>query len=90
MGQAVRPQRLGQGIQRTSAGERAWLSMLVDTMEKISREKTARPARTAPCDARLLTMVRLQLGRPQSARSVVPHRPTNHAARLGHRPKSVV
>jgi hypothetical protein len=86
MGQAVRPQRLGQGIQRTGAGERAWLSMLVDTMEKISREKTARPdARTAPGDARLLTMVRLQLGR-----SVVPHRPINHAARLGHRTKSAI
>jgi hypothetical protein len=35
MGQAVRPQRLGQGlgqglgIERTRAGERAWLSMLL-------------------------------------------------------------
>jgi hypothetical protein len=84
MGQAVRPQRLGQGIQRTGAGERAWLSMLVDTMEKISREKTTRPG------ASLLTTVRLQLGRSQPGRSVVPHRPVNHAARLGHRTKSAV
>ena len=84
MGQAVRPQRLGQGIQRTGAGERAWLCMLVDTMEKISREKTARPG------ASLLTMVRLQLGRSQPGRSVVPHRPIHHAARLGHRAKSAV
>jgi hypothetical protein len=79
MGQAVRPQRLG--IKRTVAGERAWLSMLIDTMEKISRQD----ARTAPCDARLLTMVRLQLGR-----SVVPHRPINHAARSSHRTKRAI
>jgi hypothetical protein len=65
--------------------------MLVDTMEKISREKTARPhGRTAPCDAGLLTTVRLQLGRSQPGRSVVPHRPINHGARLGHRTKSAV
>ena len=76
---------------RSGDGERLWLSMLVDTMEKISREKTARPdVRTAPCDASLLTTVRLQLGRSQSGRSVVPHRPINHAARLGHRAKSAV
>jgi hypothetical protein len=91
MGQAVRPQRLGQGLQRTGAGERAWLSMLVDTMEKISREKTTRPhGRTPPCDAGLPTTVRLQLGRSQPGRSVVPHRPINHAARLGHRAKSAI
>jgi hypothetical protein len=84
MGQAIRPQRLGQGIQRTGAGERAWLSMLVDTMEKISRDKMARPG------ASLLTTVRLQLGRSQPGRSMVPHRPINHAARLGHRTKSAV
>jgi hypothetical protein len=83
MGQAVRPQRLGQGlgIQRTGAGERAWLSMLIDTMEKISR----RDVRTAPCDAKLLTMVRLHLGR-----SVVPHRPINHAARSSHRTRPAI
>ena len=88
MGQAVRPQRLGQGlgIERTGSGERAWLSMLVDTMEKISQEKVARPdVRIAPCDARLLTKVRLQLGR-----SVVPHRPINHAARSSHRTRAAI
>jgi hypothetical protein len=90
MGQAVRPQRLGSGqglgIERTGSGERAWLSMLVDTMEKISREKVARPnVRTAPCDAGLLTMVRQQLGR-----SVVPHRPVNHAARSSHRTRAAI
>jgi hypothetical protein len=88
MGQAVRPQRLGQGlgVERTGLGERAWLSMLVDTMEKISREKMARPdVRTAPCDAGLLTKVRLQLGR-----SVVPHRPINHAARSSHRTRAAI
>jgi hypothetical protein len=83
MGQAVRPQRLGQdlGIPRTYVGERAWLSMLVDAMEKVSH----RDVRTAPCDARLLTMVRLKLGR-----SVVPHRPINRAARSGHRTRTAI
>jgi hypothetical protein len=87
MGQAVRPQRLGQGlgqglgIERTRAGERAWLSMLIDAMEQVSR----RDVRTAPCDARLLAMVRLHLGR-----SVVAHRPINYAARLGHRTKRAI
>jgi hypothetical protein len=84
MGQAIRPQRLGQGIQRTGAGERAWLSMLVDTMEKISRDKMARPG------ASLLTTVRLQLGRSQPGRSMVPHRPINHAARSSHRTKRAI
>jgi hypothetical protein len=55
--------------------------MLIDTMEKISR----RDVRTAPCDAKLLTMVRLHLGR-----SVVPHRPINHAARSSHRTRPAI
>jgi len=70
MGQAVRSQRLG--IERTGAGERAWLSMLIDTMENISR----RDVRNTSCDATLLSGVRLQLGR-----SVAPHRRANHAVR---------
>jgi hypothetical protein len=78
MGQAVRPQRLG--IERTGAGERAWLSMLIDTMEKISR----RDVRSAPCDAGLLTTVRLRLAR------AVPHRQPKHAVRSGHRTKPVI
>ena len=69
MGQAVRPQRLG--IERTGAGERAWLSMLIDTMETISH----RELQTAPCDARLLTVVSLKLGRPAP-----PHRRVNRPA----------
>jgi hypothetical protein len=69
MGQAVRPQRLG--IERTGAGERAWLSMLIDTMETISH----REVQTAPCDARLLTVVSLQL-----RRSVGPPSRASHAA----------
>jgi hypothetical protein len=79
MGQAVRPQRLG--IERTDAGERAWLSMLIDAMEKVSR----RDVRTAPCDARLLMRARLHLGR-----SVVRHRPIHHAVRSGHRTKPAI
>jgi hypothetical protein len=79
MGQAVRPQRLG--IMRTYAGERAWLSMLVDTMEKVSH----RDVQTTPCDARLLTKVRLKLGR-----SVVSHRPIRRVARSGHRTRTAI
>jgi hypothetical protein len=83
MGQAVRRQRLGYGlgIERTAAGERAWLSMLVATMEKISR----REVRTVPCDPRLLAMVHLQL-----RRSMAPRRPINHAAGSNHRIKRVI
>jgi hypothetical protein len=55
--------------------------MLIDAMEQVSR----RDVRTAPCDARLLAMVRLHLGR-----SVVAHRPINYAARLGHRTKRAI
>jgi hypothetical protein len=79
MGQAVRPQRLG--IERTGAGERAWLSMLIDTMETISH----REVQTAPCDARLLTVVSLQL-----RRSVVPHRRVHDAASSTHRTKPAI
>ena len=60
MGQAVRPQRLG--IERTGAGERAWLSMLIDTMEKVSRPEF----RATPCDPRVFSALRLQLARPAS------------------------
>jgi len=70
MGQAVRPQRLG--IERTGAGERAWLSMLIDTMETISH----REVQTAPCDARLLSVVSLQL-----RRSVIANPRVDHPAR---------
>jgi len=78
MGQAVRPQRLG--IERTGAGERAWLSMLIDTMETISH----REVQTAPCDARLLSVVSLQLKRSVAANPRIDHlarstRPTKPA-----------
>jgi hypothetical protein len=79
MGQAVRPQRLG--IERTGAGERAWLSMLIDTMETISH----REVQTAPCDARLLTVVSLQL-----RRSVAPHRRVHDAASSTRRTKPAI
>jgi hypothetical protein len=79
MGQAVRPQRLG--IERTGAGERAWLSMLIDTMETISH----REVQTAPCDARLLSVVSLQL-----RRSVVPHRRVHDGASSTRRIKPAI
>jgi hypothetical protein len=79
MGQAVRPQRLG--IARTGAGERAWLSMLIETMETISH----RDVRTAPCDAKLLTLVSLQL-----RRSVALPRRVNHAVNSTRRTKSAI
>jgi len=40
-----------------------WLSMLIDTMEAISRPEL----RAVPCDDQLLAMVRAQLARPALA-----------------------
>ena len=41
-----------------------WLSMLIDTMEEISRPEL----RAVPCDGRVLAALRAQLARPASAR----------------------
>jgi hypothetical protein len=68
-------------MERTGASERAWLSMLIDAMETVSR----REVRTAPCDARLLTTVRLRLGR-----SMVPRRPVNPGASSTRRTKPAI
>ena len=53
---------MGQQIQgwRSASGQRLWLSMLIDTMEAISRPEL----RAVPCDDQLLATVRAQLARP--------------------------
>ena len=53
---------MGQQIQgwRSANGQRLWLSMLIDSMEAISRPEL----RAVPCDGQLLATVRAQLARP--------------------------
>jgi hypothetical protein len=55
---------MGQRLQtwRSQGGERRWLSMLVDTMEQVSRPEI----RQIPCDPRILIALRAQLARPAS------------------------
>jgi hypothetical protein len=48
---------------RSGSGEKRWLSMLVDTMEELSRPEI----RTLPCQQSLLVAVEAQLARPASA-----------------------
>jgi hypothetical protein len=57
---------MGQQLQtwRSIGGQRAWLSMLIDTMEEISRPEL----RAVPCDTSVLAALRAQLARPASAR----------------------
>ena len=50
---------------RSENGQRLWLSMLIDTMEAISRPER----RAVPCDDQLLATVRAQLARPALARA---------------------
>ena len=47
---------------RSADGERLWLSVLIDTMERVSQPER----RTAACDPSLLAKVRAQLQRPAS------------------------
>jgi hypothetical protein len=56
---------MGQQIQgwRSASGQRLWLSMLIDTMEEISRPEV----RAVPCDDQLLAALRAQLARPALA-----------------------
>jgi hypothetical protein len=56
MAQQLQPWRLGRG-------ERQWLSMLIDTMEKIARPEI----RALPNDQLVLAAVRAQLSRPVSS-----------------------
>jgi hypothetical protein len=60
-------QAMGQQIQgwRSASGQRLWLSMLIDTMEAISRPEL----RAVPCDDQLLAAVRAQLAHPALVRT---------------------
>ncbi len=55
MGRQVQPWRSGDG-------EKLWLSMLIDTMEEVSRPEF----RAMPCDRLVLAAVCAQLARPAS------------------------
>jgi hypothetical protein len=56
---------MGQQIQgwRSASAQRLWLSVLIDTMEEISRPEL----RSVPCDDQLLAALRAQLARPALA-----------------------
>ncbi|MGH6711852.1 MAG: transcriptional regulator [Bradyrhizobium sp.] len=56
---------MGQQIRtwRSGGDQRAWLSMLIDTMEQVSRPEQ----RAVPCDGQLLAAFRAQLARPATA-----------------------
>ncbi len=55
---------MGQQLQRwQSAGEKLWLSMLIDTMEQVCRSEL----RSQPCDRSVLAAVFAQLSRPAAA-----------------------
>jgi hypothetical protein len=56
---------MGRQLQtwRSGDGQRLWLSMLVDAMEKAARPEL----RSMPCDRETLAAVSAQLARPASA-----------------------
>ena len=58
---------MGQQLRtwRSGGDQRAWLAMLIDTMEQVSRPES----RAVPCDGQVLAALRAQLGRPASAAS---------------------
>jgi hypothetical protein len=66
MGHQVRPHQVNPW--RSGDGERAWLSLLIDTMEYV----TLPGVRAAPCDRKILSALRLQLALPAAP---YPHRP---------------
>ena len=53
---------MGQQLQtwRSERDQRAWLSMLIDTMEEVSRPEV----RAVACDDHVLAALRAQLARP--------------------------
>ena len=53
---------MGQQLQhwRSARGEKLWLSMLIDTMEEVSRSEL----RSQPCDRQVVVAVYAQLSRP--------------------------
>ena len=48
---------------RSGGDQRAWLSLLIDTMEQVSRPES----RAVPCDGQVLAALRAQLARPATA-----------------------
>jgi hypothetical protein len=62
----IKDRAMGQQLRtwRSASGQRLWLSMLIDTMEEISRPEL----RAVPCDGHVLAALRAQLARPASAR----------------------
>lgn len=56
---------MGQQLTTWRSGREqcAWLSMLVDTMEQVSRPES----RAVPCDINVLAALRAQLARPATA-----------------------
>jgi hypothetical protein len=57
-------QVMGQQLQpwRSENGQKRWLSMLIDAMERVSRPEFC----AVPCDLSVLAAVRAQLARPAS------------------------
>ncbi|SDP39983.1 transcriptional regulator [Afipia sp. GAS231] len=53
---------MGQALQtwRSGSEQRAWLSLLIDTFEEVSRPEL----RTVPCDSHVLAALRAQLACP--------------------------
>jgi len=47
---------------QSGSDQRAWLSMLIDTMEQVSRPEV----RAVPCDGQVLAALRAQLARTAS------------------------
>ena len=57
---------MGQQLRtwQSVGNQRAWLSMLIDTMEKVSRPES----QVVACDSHVLAALCAQLARPASAR----------------------
>jgi hypothetical protein len=58
---------MGQQLQqwRSAGGEKRWLSMLIDTMEQVSRSEPG----SQPCDRSVAAAVYAQLSRPAAPRA---------------------
>ncbi|MBN8991744.1 MAG: transcriptional regulator [Rhizobiales bacterium] len=60
---------MGQlGTWQSGGNQRLWLSMLIDTMEQVSRPET----RAVPCDINVLAALRAQLARPAAPLTPFP------------------
>jgi len=72
MGQRL--QSWQSGDWRSGAGEKLWLSLLLEAMEEVSRPEI----RDLPCDPSILTGFRAQLARPASP---YPYAASNYSLR---------